>query len=168
MLSTRNELFVVGALIALIAFGPRIQAVRDLLSSSVGKAAALAGIVYVHQKVSCAAALLLVVLYVRCQGSSWEGFTTPTATVAPTMSCPDGYALDAVTKTCMPSSSMSGSVPAPPESSMGASVTTPPPNSAVSTAPMTTPMPTMPPVMPPTSVGGPQPSGGSSSTVAPV
>ena len=168
MLSGRNELFVIGALIVYLAFLPRFQAVRDLLSSSVGKAAALAGIVYVHQKVSCAAALLLAIGYVRCQGSSWEGFTTPTATVAPTMTCPDGYALDAVTKTCLASSSMSGSVPAPPESSMGASVTTPPPNSAVSTAPMTTPMPTMPPVMPPPSIGGPQPSGGSSSTVAPV
>lgn len=168
MLSTRNELFVVGALIVYLAFLPRFQAVRDLLSSSVGKAAALAGIVYVHQKVSCAAALLLAIGYVRCQGSSWEGFTTPTATVAPTMTCPDGYALDAVTKTCLASSAMSGSVPAPPESTMGASVTTPPPNSAISTAPMTTPMPTMPPIMPPPSIGGPQPSGGSSSTVSPV
>lgn len=168
MLSTRNELFMVGALIVYLAFLPRFQAVRDLLSSSVGKAAALAGIVYVHQKVSCAAALLLAIGYVRCQSSSFEGFTTPTATVAPSMTCPDGYALDAVTKTCLASSVMSGSVPAPPESTMGASVTTPPPNSAVSTAPMTTPMPTMPPIMPPPSIGGPQPSGGSSSTVSPV
>ena len=170
MLSARTELFVVGALIALIAFGPRIQAVRDLLSSSVGKAAALAGIVYVHQKVSCPVALLLVVLYVRCQGSSWEGFTTPTTTVAPSMTCPDGYALDAVTKTCTPTSSMSGSVPAPPESTMGASVATPPPNMAISTAPMTTPTATMPmpPVMPAMAMGGPQPSGGSSSTMAPA
>ena len=168
MLSTRTELFVVGALIAYLAFGPHLQALRELLSTSVGKAAALVGIVYVHQKVSCPVALLLLVAYLRCTGATWEGFTTPTTTVAPTMTCPDGYALDAVTKSCTPTSSMSGSVPAPPESTMGASVMTPPPNSAISTAPMTTPTATMPPVMPPTTFGGPQPSGGSSSTVAPA
>ena len=168
MLSTRNELFVVGALIVYLAFGPKLQALRELLSTSVGKAAALAGIVYVHQKVSCAVALLLLVAYLRCTGATWEGFTTPTTTVSPIMSCPDGYALDAVTKTCMASSSMSGSVPAPPESTMGASVTTPPPNSAVSTAPMTTPTTTLPGVAPPTTMGGPQPSGGPSSTMAPA
>ena len=168
MLSGRNELFVIGALIVYLAFLPRFQAVRDLLSSSVGKAAALAGIVYVHQKVSCAAALLLAIGYVRCQSSSFEGFTPPTATVAPTVTCPDGYAYDAVSKECKASSSMSGSVPAPPESTMGASVTTPPPNSAVSTAPMTTPTATFGGPSPPSSFGGPQPSGGSSSTVSPV
>ena len=168
MLSTRTELFVVGALIVYLAFGPRIQPVCDLVSTSVGKAAALVGIVYVHQKVSCPVALLLVLLYIRCSRPSWEGFTTPTTTVSPTMSCPDGYALDGITKTCMPTSSMSGSVPAPPESTMGASVSTPPPNSAISTAPMTTPTATMPGVAPPTTLGGPQPSSGSSSTVAPA
>ena len=168
MLSTRTELFVVGALIVYLAFGPHLQALRELLSTSVGKAAALAGIVYVHQKVSCAVALLLLIAYLRCTGATWEGFTTPTTTVTPTMSCPDGYALDGITKTCMPTSSMSGSVPAPPESTMGASVSTPPPNSAISTAPMTTPTATMPGVAPPTTLGGPQPSSGSSSTVAPA
>ena len=41
MLSTRTELFVVGALIAYLAFGPHLQALRELLSTSVGKAAAV-------------------------------------------------------------------------------------------------------------------------------
>lgn len=169
MLSSRNELFVVGALIAYLAFGPHLQVVRDLLAHPVGKVAALAGIIYVHKKVSCSVALLLVVLYLRCCHSSWEGFTTPTTTVPPTVTCPDGYALDSVSNSCKPSSSMSGSIPpASDGSSVGASVSTPPPNTKISTAPMTTPVPTMPPVSMTPSIGGVQPSGGSTSTVSPV
>jgi hypothetical protein len=171
MLSSRNEWIVVGVLIAYLAFVPSLQIVRDLLATPVGKALGLAGIVYVHKYVSCPVALLLVIAYVRCAGSSWEGFTTPTTTVQPTCTCPDGYAYDSVTKECKPSSSMSGSVPPPPEASVGsmpgASVSMPPPNSSVSTAPMTTPMPTMPPVPPP-STSGVQPSMGMSSTVGSV
>jgi hypothetical protein len=169
MLSRTNEMIAVGALILYLAFVPSLQLVRDLLSTSVGKAFALAAIVYVHQKVSCSVALLLVVVYLRA--GSWEGFTAPTSTVEPTMTCPDGYALDAVTKSCMVSSSMAGSIPpAPTGSAMGASVTTPPPNSAISTAPMTTPMPTMPPVLttPPITSGGVQPAMSTSSSSAGV
>ena len=167
MLSARNEMIAVGVLITYLAFGPSLPLVRDLLSTPVGKALVLAGIVYVYKFVSCSLALLLVVWYVK--GNSWEGFTTPTTTVSPTCTCPDGYAYDSVSKECKPTSSMSGSVPveSTPSSSMGASVSTPPPNSAVSTAPMTTPTPTMPPV-PPSSSGGVQPSTGVSSTVGSV
>lgn len=169
MLSSRNEWIVVGVLIAYLAFVPSLQIVRDLLATPVGKALGLAGIVYVYKYVSCPAALLLVIAYVRCTGSSWEGFTTPTTTVQPTCTCPDGFAYDSVSKECKPTSSMSGSVP--PEASVGsmpgASVSMPPPNSSVSSAPMTTPMPTMPPVSPP-STSGVQPSMGMSSTVGSV
>jgi len=171
MLSSRNEWIVVGAMIAYLAFVPSLQIVRDLLATPVGKALGLAGIVYVHKYISCPVALLLVIAYVRCAGSSWEGFTTPSATVQPTCTCPDGYAYDSVAKECKPTSSMSGSVPPPPEPSVGstsgASVSMPPPNSSVSSAPMTTPMPTMPPVSPP-STSGVQPSMGMSSTVGSV
>ena len=169
MLSARNEMIVVGLLIVYLAFIPGLAVIRQILSNPVGKALALAGIVYVYQKVSCSVALLLLVGYMRCSTSSWEGFTTPTTTVQPTITCPDGYAYDSVSKECKPTSSMSGSVPpeSTPSSSMGASVSTPPPNSAVSTAPMTTPMPTMPPV-PPSAMGGVQPSTGVSSTVGSV
>jgi hypothetical protein len=170
MLSSRNEWIVVGVLIAYLAFVPSLQIVRDLLATPVGKALALAGIVYVHKYISCPVALLLVIGYVRCMGSSWEGFTTPTTIVQPTCTCPDGYAYDSVSKECKASSSMSGSIP-PPEPSLGsttgASVSMPPPNSSVSSAPMTTPMPTMPPV-PPSSTSGVQPSMGMSSTVGSV
>ena len=169
MLSARNEMIVVGLLIAYLAFLPGLAVVRQILSNPVGKAVALAGIVYVYQKVSCSVALLLLVGYLRCSSGSWEGFTTPTTTVQPTITCPDGYAYDSMSKECKPTSSMSGSVPpeSTPSSTMGASVSTPPPNSAVSTAPMTTPMPTMPPV-PPSAMGGVQPSTGVSSTVGSV
>jgi len=169
MLSARNEMIAVGVLIVYLAFGPGISVVRDLLSTSVGKALALAGIVYVYKYVSCSVALLLVIWYVRCSRSSWEGFTTPTTTVQPTCTCPDGYAYDSMSKECKPTSAMSGSVPpeSVPSSTMGASVSTPPPNAAISTAPMTTPIPTMPPV-PPSSMGGVQPSTGVSSTVGSV
>ena len=169
MLSSRNEWIVVGVLIAYLAFVPSLQIMRDLLATPVGKALGLAGIVYVHKYISCPVALLLVIAYVRCTGSSLEGFTTPTTTVQPSCTCPDGFAYDSVTKECKPSSSMSGSVP--PEASSGsmpgASVSMPPPNSSMSTAPMTTPMPTMPPV-PPSSSSGVQPSMGMSSTVGSV
>ena len=168
MLSARNEMIVVGLLIAYLAFIPGLAVIRQILTNPVGKALALAGIIYVYQKVSCSVALLLLVGYMRCSGSR-EGFTTPTTTVQPVITCPDGYAYDSVSKECKPTSSMSGSVPpeSTPSSSMGASVSTPPPNSAVSTAPMTTPMPTMPPV-PPSAMGGVQPSTGVSSTVGSV
>ena len=169
MLSARNEMIVVGLLIVYLAFLPGLAVVRQLLSNPVGKAVALAGIVYVYQKVSCSVALLLLVGYMRCSSSSWEGFTTPTTTVQPTITCPDGYAYDSMSKECKPTSSMSGSVPveSTPSSTMGSSVSAPPPNAAISTAPMTTPMPTMPQV-PPSSMGGVQPSMGVSSTVGSV
>jgi len=168
MLSARNEMIAVGLLIVYLAFLPSLAVVRQILSNPVGKAVALAGIVYVYQKVSCSVALLLVIGYMRCSGSR-EGFTTPTTTVQPVITCPDGYAYDSMSKECKPTSSMSGSVPpeSTPSSTMGASVSTPPPNTAVSTAPMTTPMPTMPPV-PPSAMGGVQPSTGVSSTVGSV
>jgi hypothetical protein len=169
MLSSRNELILVGVLIFYIAFVPSLQMVRDILATPVGKVVALAGIVYVYKYISCSAALLLVIAYIRCARSSREMFTTPTTTVQPTVTCPDGYAYDSVTKECKTSSSMSGSVPpSPPESDVGASISTPPPNASMSTAPMTTPMPTMPPMMPSNTSGGVQPSMGSSSSVAPV
>ena len=167
MLSSRNEWILIGTLIAYLAFIPSLQMVRDILATSIGKAAALAAIVYVYKYVSCSAALLLVIAYVRCARSSREMFDVP-----PTMNCPEGTALDstATPPVCRSVSSVTPpSAPSPPDSSQGAPVTTPPPNAAMSTAPMTTPTATMPgPMMPPNTSGGVQPSMGSSSSVAPV
>lgn len=89
LLSSRNEWIAISALIAYIAFVPRMAIVREVLSTPIGKAAALAGIVYVYKFVSCPLALLLAIAYVRCAGSSvWEGVDTTLATspgVAPLM-----------------------------------------------------------------------------------
>jgi len=169
MLSRTNEMIAVGALILYLAFVPSSNGwTGDLFCSPVGKLISLATIVYVHQKVSCPLSLLLVIAYLRC-GSSWEGFETPTTTVEPTCTCPDGYAYDSIKKICKVTSSAAGSIP--PVLGVGAntgyaSTSTPPPNTRISTAPMTTPMPTMPPVTPPITTGGVQPAMSTSSSSA--
>ena len=154
MLSSRNEWILVGALIFYLAFVPRLQMVRELLSTSIGKAAALGAIVYVYKYVSCSAALLLVIAYVRCGCNIREMMENPsTSTSIPAV---------------MPGTPINTT---PPTSGPGAPVNTMPPNTAISTAPMTTPMPTM-PTVPNTMInpsGGFQPSMNSSSSVsAPV
>lgn len=170
MLSSRNEMIAVGVLIFYLAFVPGFEVVRDLLSTHVGKALALAGIIYVHKYVSCSVALLLVIGFLRCQMNAWEYMTNPTAEVDPEegTKCPDGYAYDFAMKKCQVSSSMAGGVPPPDSSEKGASVDTPPPNKKITTAPMTTPTATMPPVKPSDNKGGVQPASGSSSSAAHV
>ena len=157
MLSSRNELILVGALIFYLAFVPRLQMVRELLATSVGKAAALAAIVYVYKYVSCSAALLLVIAYLRCGCNSREMMENPSTVT----SLPNIPAV-------MPGPPINVT---PPTSGPGAPINTTPPNASMSTAPMTTPMPTMPPV-PNTMInpsGGFQPSMNSSTSVsAPV
>lgn len=87
-LSTNTELIVLGVLILYIAFTPGFPIVRQFLSTSVGKAAGLALIVYVWKYVSEPVALLLTVNYVRCAGMR-EGMV-----VSPPQSyCPAGYNL---------------------------------------------------------------------------
>ena len=164
MLSRTNELIAVGALILYIAFVPGFDIVRELLSSSVGKALALAGILYVHKYVSCSVALLLVIVFARSGFSAWEGMANSP--------CSNGYAWDETKKACIASSSVTPPIPPTPPapasgSTTGASVNTPPPNSNVSTAPMTTPTPSM-PTGPANSGGGPSPSTGMSSTAGTV
>jgi hypothetical protein len=89
LLSSRNEWIAIAVLIAYLAFVPSMAAVRDILSTPIGKAAALAGIMYVYKFLSRPVALLLIIAYVRCAGSSvWEGVDTTLATspgVAPLM-----------------------------------------------------------------------------------
>ena len=162
MLSSRNEWIVVGVLIVYLAFIPSLQMVRDILSTSVGKAAALAAIVYVHKYVSCPVALLLVIAYVRCSRSFREMLENPAIPMPPPANPPIS----------MP--------PSPTEPNTGNPVNTMPPTSGsgpgapidttpgVSTVPMTTPTATMPPMMPPNTSGGVQPSTSSSSSAAPL
>jgi hypothetical protein len=161
MLSSRNEWILIGVLIAYLAFIPSLQMVRDILATSIGKAAALAAIVYVYKYVSCSAALLLVIAYMRCSRSVREMLENPPTTgtaPSPPISMPPS-----------PDSAVGEAVNTmPPTSGPGAPVNTMPPNPAMSTAPMTTPTATMPPMMPPNTSGGVQPSTSSSSSAAPL
>jgi hypothetical protein len=95
-LSQKTEWALVAALIVYIAFLPRVRVVRDMLASPIGKAVALAGIVYVWKFVSQVVAVLLVVAYLRCTGVV-EMFSGAEATCT----CKAGGDLwDPETKTC--------------------------------------------------------------------
>jgi len=167
MLSSRNEWIVVGVLIVYLAFIPSLQIVRDMLSTSIGKAVALAAIVYVYKYVSCSAALLLVIAYVRCSRSVREMLENPPTVPPPTT---ESTTPPPISMSPSPESGVGAPITTmPPASGPGAPVNTMPPNPAMSTAPMTTPTATMPPpMMPPNTSGGVQPSTSSSSSVAPV
>jgi hypothetical protein len=97
-LSRNIEYGIIAVIIAYVAFFPRIQAISDILSTPVGKAAALAGIVYVWKCVSAVVALLLVVAYLRCvsgMGNVWEGLTMPAQ-----CTCPQGFIYNPATGIC--------------------------------------------------------------------
>lgn len=97
-LARNTEWTIVAVLIAYIAFAPGFAMVRDMLASPIGKAAALAGIVYVWKTVSPLIAVLLVVLYLKCTRMSvWEGFSGAEDTC---MCAGEGYTWDATTKKC--------------------------------------------------------------------
>jgi hypothetical protein len=97
-LSRKTEWMIVAVLIAYIAFAPGFAMVRDMLSSPVGKAVALAGIAYVWKTVSPLIAVLLVVLYLKCTRMSvWEGFSGAEDTC---LCAGEGYTWDAGTKKC--------------------------------------------------------------------
>lgn len=107
MLTGRNEWLAIGALILYIAFVPTPSAIKDLLATPVGKAAALAGIVYAWKYVSCPVAVLLLVAFLR-SGSVREylegetGMTPPTAPTPSTdFKCPEGFTYVAEKKMCM-------------------------------------------------------------------
>lgn len=138
-LSQRTEWIIVGALIAYLAFTPGFQVIRDLLATPIGKAVALAGIVYVWKYVSVVIAVLLLVGYIRCAKTGvWEGLTNGGGNVSCTCTegfnydpltgkckniatgasidpisctCPAGYSYDSVKHECAQSSSMSEPIP---------------------------------------------------------
>ena len=97
-LSQNMEWGLVAALIAYIAFTPGFPVVRQFLSTGVGKAVALAVIVYVWKFVSEPVALLLTVNYVRCSGmreylEDGAGATSGT-TLPPNTYCPENHSFD--------------------------------------------------------------------------
>lgn len=173
MLSSRNELIVVGLLIFYIAFIPSLQMVREILATPVGKAAALAGIVYVYKYVSCSAALLLIIIYLRCARSSFEMMTNGNPELDPKVASALNTIKDiqnnipttgepinrALAATGAPINT------APSTSGAGAPIDTTP---GVGTVPMTTPTATMPSVPNSNQFGGVQPSMGSSSSPSPL
>ena len=97
-LTRTTEWTLIGLLIVYIAFAPGFTLVREMLSSPLGKAIALAGIVAVWKFVSPILSILLVVLYLKCARTSiWEGFSGAEQTCL----CEgEGYTWDAATKKC--------------------------------------------------------------------
>lgn len=144
-LSQKTEWIVVAVLIAYIAFMKPLPMIQDALATSVGKAVALAGIVYVWKRVSPIVAVLLAVAFVRCvsMGRVWEmfsgaetsctcegtGFTWDAASkkckdkdgkegTVKSCVCASGYAWDGGekgTRQCVPSSGTQPPVPPPAE-----------------------------------------------------
>ena len=140
------ELVVIGILIVYIAFTPGLPVIRQILSTSLGKALVLAGIVAVWKYVSHPVALLLLVNYVRCSGMR-EFMDNPPpaagATPPPNSYCPENSFFDmgqcknsttgqsVPTVTCLPSQSWDGTKcvggGTPPPASMMPPAMPPPP-----------------------------------------
>ena len=97
-LTRTTEWAVIAALILYISFTPGVRIVKDILATRLGKAAGLAGIVYVWKCVSPIIALLLTVAFMRCATwNVWEMFSG--AEVACTCETPDAV-WDSQSKTC--------------------------------------------------------------------
>ena len=101
MLTGRNEWIAVGALIVWIALIETPPALKDFLGSTVGKAVALATVVYTWKSVSQLVAVLLVVVMVR-SGAIREHADDPSIqpSSTPKCHCETGYEMDAATKQC--------------------------------------------------------------------
>lgn len=102
-LSRQQELIVAGLLIVYLAFTPGFQIIRDILGMPIGRAVALAAIVYVFKFVSASIALLLLIGYMRCvRMNIWEGaddasMKDPTI---PEHKCDTGYTYSPVDGKC--------------------------------------------------------------------
>ncbi len=93
-ISQKTEWMLIAALIAYIAFTPGLAAVRQLLSTNVGKAVGLAAVVAVWKYVSPVVALLLTVSLVRC-ASMREYMENPSSSAPPPNThCPENYTFD--------------------------------------------------------------------------
>ena len=91
-ISQKTEWALIAALIAYIAFTPGFQVVRDLLSTGVGKAVALAAVVATWKYVSPLVAVLLTVSLVRCAAMREYMEDTPPA-VSSASPCPPEHDL---------------------------------------------------------------------------
>lgn len=178
-LTANTEWVLIGALIAYIAFTPGLPAVRDLLSSGMGKALALGLVVYVWKFVSQPVAILLVVALLRCMGvregfvggcpagytqtGSGESMTckNQTGMTAPPVVCAPGQTWDATTFACTASSA---AAPAVPPGATPGPTGAPPTTTPTSPTGMTGTAPSM---MPPTTEGF-QPNSGKGGNYAPA
>jgi len=107
-LSKTTELVILGLLIVHLAFGVGSSAVRQILSTPVGKAVFLAAIVYVGKTTSLLIAVVLALVYVKCSsGSIWEGFSGAEDTC---LCEEDGFTWDPATKTCKNKEGLEGKV----------------------------------------------------------
>jgi hypothetical protein len=100
-ISQKTEWILIAVLIAYIAFTPGLPAVRQLLSTDVGKALGLAAVVAVWKYVSPVVALLLTVSLVRCasmreymENPSDSTKATSGSTAPPNTYCPENYNFD--------------------------------------------------------------------------
>lgn len=183
-LAQNTEWIVIAVLITYISFTNGFPVVRDVLKTGLGKAAALAFIVYVWKYVSPVIALLIAINFVRCASwNVWEGLETPLTTCTcetgfvydasvgkcknpegaskdpVACTCPSGYTYDSTKKECIPASSMTPPVAPMPTMEGAPAMSTGP---VTSQAPMTTPgaaqeaAATMPPASMP--VAGPTPT----------
>lgn len=97
-LARNTEWAIIAALIAYIAFTPGFRIVKDTLATPLGKAAALAAIVYIWKSVSPIIAILLTISFLRCaKWNVWELFSG--AEQACTCEMP-GATWDPESKTC--------------------------------------------------------------------
>jgi len=165
-LSQKTEWGIIAVLIAYLAFTPGFQVVKDILATPIGKAIALAGIVYVWKYISAIIAILLLIGYMRCaKNNVWEMFSGAEGTclcegtgyiwddavkkcknaegkegTIKSCTCTNGYAWDNNKKECI--SATATQPPISPVPIPGTSSTTAPAVSTgpvTSTAPMTTP-----------------------------
>jgi hypothetical protein len=196
-LSKNTEYAIIGALILYLAFLPPVQAIKTALSNPVGKAVALATIVYVWKCISPIIAVLLAVGYLRCVSNVWEmfsgaeaectcggtGFTYDKASqkcknasgqegevIACT--CASGYAWDVTNKQCKAVSGEQPPIPVlPADASPAPAAPAASTGPVTSTAPMTTPGAAQEMAsgsMPQPPTGGVQPGAGTVSTAGTV
>jgi hypothetical protein len=97
-LARNTEWAIIAALIAYIAFTPGFRIVKDTLATPLGKAAALAAIVYIWKSVSPIVAILLTISFLRCaKWNVWELFSGAEQTCTCEM---PGATWDPESKTC--------------------------------------------------------------------
>ena len=141
-----SEWIAIGALILYIAFTPGFPAVRQFLSTGVGKAVGLAAIVAVWKYVSHPVALLLLVNYVRCSGMREFMENPPVAGAMPAMPanthCPENHDFEngacknkntgasVPASVCMPGQTWDGTKCVGSSSSTELPVVTPPPSTS--------------------------------------